>query len=442
MIDYLRRLCSTFVIRGGGALLGLVLNMAVARSYGVTLSGEFYQAYYFSSLLISICMMGLGYVIVHKVTPFFNEQKSNSLGNVLFSSSFYAVLIAVSLVSGVIILFSDFFSNYVFHEAGKHNVLYLTLCILLPGSISALYAELLKALKEPNRSIIVANILCNGIFVCFIFLRKTKSVITILEMYIIANWIAVGCIWLLNKKIFERFKVGFVSPKSVYDVYLKNKELVRNFWSENFSLMSINLANAALGMLDALVIGIMMTSSDVAIYSVANKIASRGSLILTTVNTIVGYQFADKAFLGDNAGLRKIMIRYTRIMAVLGFLFFIGMMFFPMLIPFLFGVEFYDSIKYTRLLAIGQLVMIITGPSAYFLIMTGKIMEYRKITILSAMLCVILNIILVKKFGIYGAVFTNIATLFSKNVWGFIYVLKFAKISVYDFFVDRESKLE
>ncbi len=425
-------ICS-LAVRGGGVLLNFALNLTLAWLYGARFSGEYYLAYNFSALAVSAAFMGLNYVIVHKTTPFYTREGEHAKGNMLISASLYLTLSASVLICAGITAFSGFFSGYVFDNGEMRGAIIIAAIMVIPGSACMLVSELLKALKKPNMSIVMSNIAVNALLILLLVAFRGRGVTTVLIFNIFAYIVSVIVIIALNMKLFREHGVALCSPLRTAALCRDNWELVKEFWAENLTLAVISISNVVLSVFDTLVIGAMMTASDVAVYSVANKVTSVGSLILTTVNAIIGCQFAELSFRNDREGLKRVMVRYTRIMLPAGVLYMAAAQLFAWLIPYVFGTEFACGASYARLLSLGQFIMIITGPSAYFLIMTGRARLYQRITVCSAVFSVISNLMLVSRFGVNGAVWSSILTLTFKNVWGFACVLGSEKIKILDF---------
>lgn len=428
--------------RGSGVILTFILNIILARRYGPELSGYYYIFYNFLALIDSVVFMGFGYVIVHKITPYFSsydDDGSIRIGNTMLSITIYVLVLNAVLMTVVTGIFSKPLSMYLCGSYNYSATVVLTVFSLVPYTAMFLLAELLKALKKPNWSITCTNIIVNILFIFLILVAKSEHINWIMCMYCLANIMSFIIMTGVCIQVFKGKNIQVYSLHVTKDNYVIDADIYKEYLKENRVLTAVNVSNVILNVFDTIVIGSMLSSTDVALYSVANKVVSFGSIILTTVNTVIGYKIAELSYKGDENALKKILVKYTRIMFPLGGLYYVFAIAFSFTIPFIFGSSYRNSIILAILLAIGQLISIITGPCSYFMIMTGQTKRYQKIVVYTAALTIALNLILVKYMGIFGSVVTSIFTLTFKNVLTFIYSKRSVSLKVKDFISFKED---
>ena len=430
------------IFRGSGVILTFLLNIILARRYGAELSGYYYIFYNFLALVDSIVFMGFSYVVVHKITPYLSANRTDAdirRGNTMLTITIYILIVNAIVMMMVLELFSRPLSTYLCGNASYHTTVMITAFCIVPYTAMFLLAELLKALKKPNWSITCTNIAVNGLFVLLICVIGMRNINSIMYLYFWANVISFVAMIALCWKELRGKKVRIYSLGETKRNYLMDTVIYNAYLKENWTLMAVNVSNVILNVFDTIVIGSMLSSTEVALYSVANKVVSFGSIILTTVNTIIGYKIADFSYRGDENALRRVLVKYTRIMFPLGGVYYIFAIAFSVCIPYIFGQEYKGSILLAILLAVGQLVTIITGPCSYFMIMTGYTKKYQKIVVYTAGLTIVLNLLLVRWLGVWGSVITSIFTLTFKNVVTFIFSKNSISLKLRDFVVLRED---
>lgn len=430
------------IFRGSGVILTFLLNIILARRYGAEISGYYYIFYNFLALVDSVVFMGFGYVVVHKITPYLSGNRTNDdirRGNTMLTITIYVLIVNAIIMMIVLFLFSRPLSAYLCGNTSYRVTVMITAFCIIPYTAMFLLAELLKALKKPNWSITCTNITINGLFVIMICAIGVEDVNSIMYLYLGANILSFVVMTALCVNILRDKEVYIYSLKKTKRNYLMDAEIYKAYLKENWTLTAVNVSNVILNVFDTIVIGSMLSSKDVALYSVANKVVSFGSIILTTVNAIIGYKIADLSYRGEQGALRKVLVKYTRVMFPLGGLYYIFAVAFSFCIPFLFGQEYRESVVLAILLAVGQLITIITGPCSYFMIMTGHTKEYQRIVVYTAMLTIVLNLLLVRLFGIWGSVITSIFTLTFKNVITFVFSKNSISLKMKDFIVLRED---
>lgn len=434
-----KELIKTYSFRASGIILVFALNIVLSRIYGIDMSGQYYTAYNFMTLASSLAFLGFGYVIVHYITPCYSRQSNVYLGNLLLSISVYTIIVTILIVSLVMVLGINFFSEYLYGNSNYKNCILLSCFAMLPYVAILTLAELLKSLKKPNRSIVAANVVSNLIFILLLLIKTDiKNIACLLFLYAISNIIAFIILIVVNYNFFYKNSIQIYSLKNTIQGFYKNKDRCIQFQKENLTLAIVSIANAVLGVFDTLVISSMLTSADVAIYSIANKVISFGGIILTTMNALIGFKIADLSYRGDKKGLANILIHYTRIMIPLGICYYIFAVGFAFLIPYIFGPDYYSSIAISILLAIGQFITIATGPCSYFAIMTGHGKKYLQIVLCSAIISIITNLIFVPYWGVYGSVIGNLAALLYKNLRTFLFTKQQMNIKFRQFFTIKE----
>lgn len=428
-----KELIVPYIIRGSGVLLTFVLNVVLARIYGADLSGEYYVLYNILALIASVIFLGFGYVIVHYITPYYGKNCDSQKGNYLFTSSLYTILVMTLIVGTAVYLFRKQISVYLFGSTDYDSAIQLLILAIFPYLGILLFTELFKALRKPNQSIFAANIIVNIILIALLLCYRRKGIREIYTCFILAHTISVLCLLLLYKGLFKSRGIRVLNPTEMRYLYKENKSILYAYSKENITLSVVAISNILLSVFDTFVISHQLTTTDVALYSVANKVVSFGSIILTTVNSIIGFQIADLAYKNDRKALSRILLKYTQIMIPLGFAYYIFAAVFALVIPFIFGKDYAGSISLCYALALGQFISIITGPCSYFVIMTGHAKKYTEITIIAAIISVISNLLLVPIFGVYGAVISNILTLFYKNVHTFLFAKGTVNLRITDF---------
>ena len=135
----------------------------------------------------------------------------------------------------------------------------------------------------------------------------------------------------------------------------------------------------------------------------------------------------------DMEGLKKVIHQSTKMIfcssAPLVIIFFI----FPEFFLGLFGEEFKVGVNAFIFLSCGRLISSFSGSVGNILQMTGNQNIYAKIILFGAILNVLLNLILIPRYGINGAA---IASMCSLTVWNLSMVLVVKKkFGFYTFYI-------
>ena len=203
-----------------------------------------------------------------------------------------------------------------------------------------------------------------------------------------------------------------------------NRRELLGFSAPLFLMESLNFI---LMRVDVIMIGIFLMSQQVGIYNAATRVAMLQLIPLASVNSIFAPMIAEYHGRGDLVSLRKNFKVATRWIFSLAFPFCLFVMLFPAPLLRLFGSEFASGSKALIILAVGQLVDAATGPVDYLIMMTGHPKLTLSNSLFLALLNVILNLLLIPRFGIVGAAMataTSIAVVNLLRLAEVYYILK------------------
>lgn len=178
------------------------------------------------------------------------------------------------------------------------------------------------------------------------------------------------------------------------------------------------------GWIDTVMLGIYATSADVGVYNLALKLAALAALPLMAVNTIAAPQMAEAFGRGDLARLSRIVAQAGRLVMFGSIPITVALLMAPKFWLGIFGPEVAIAAPALIVLTCAYLVSALAGPVGYLLQMTGRQVAFQNITLFSLGLCVLLNAVLIPKYGIVGAAATTAAGLIAWNGIGAVYVYR------------------
>jgi O-antigen/teichoic acid export membrane protein len=167
---------------------------------------------------------------------------------------------------------------------------------------------------------------------------------------------------------------------------------------------------------DILMLGAYSNAENVGIYSVVIRFGLIVSFILTSINMVLAPKFAELFYSNKHDSLIKVaqksskLIFYTTVPIVVLFI-----LFGKNILNF-FGADFVPGYEALVLISLGQFINSICGSVGYFMNMTGHQSSFNKIIIVSTLINVILNWLLIPRWGVTGAAFSS---LISTVFWNF-----------------------
>jgi O-antigen/teichoic acid export membrane protein len=173
-----------------------------------------------------------------------------------------------------------------------------------------------------------------------------------------------------------------------------------------------------------LIAGAFVTSSDIAYLSAAQRTAMLTSFGLMVVNMVVAPRYARLWKENNIKEMQRLAKWSTRGMIVLVLPIITLMLVVPSWIMSLFGDEFSVAGDLLAIIAIGQFVNVATGSVGYLLSMSGHERDFRRVTLFSGPLTIILSYIFIVQWGVLGAAIAMAIGLSLQNLLALFMVKK------------------
>jgi O-antigen/teichoic acid export membrane protein len=224
----------------------------------------------------------------------------------------------------------------------------------------------------------------------------------------------------LGRRLWKR-----AMPEGIVPVQFDTRDLLRS----SLPLFWMDVTSVLIGITDTLILGIWRDASEVGIYTVARRVAVLTSAMLTAVNVVVAPKFAGMYRRGELDAISRLARRSAKLVTAVAAPYLLAVVLVPHWILGVFGPGFSAGSTALVLLAFGQFVAAATGSVGYLLIMTGHERSMRNNTILAAALSIVLQLVLIPRFGFVGAAAaTSISSVVSNLVammlvWRYLSIL-------------------
>jgi O-antigen/teichoic acid export membrane protein len=356
------------------------------------------------------------------------------------------LIIPISFTISVIIFFlSPYMARYIFHKEYLSNYFRIISIGIIPYVLFIINSESLRGLKKIKEYAFLQNL---GIsFTASVFLGLSLIIIKNSYMPVTIYAAAILIMALLSSFLwFKKFRSANLPASTQtyqnFDFTSKSSEAFNSTVTtdhlsppDNISykyILSVSTPmlisgslSVFLGLIDITILGILKTSSEVGIYSVAVKLSSVAMMALVAINTIAAPKFAEFWGKGDKKGLTKIAQQSTKLIFWTSLPVLLVFLIFPSSILEIFGPGFKVGAIALIMLTIGQFINAISGSVGYILAMTGFQVFLQNGMIASIIINIILNLLLVPKYGINGAAFASMITLI---FWNIIFSMKVKSI--------------
>ena len=165
-----------------------------------------------------------------------------------------------------------------------------------------------------------------------------------------------------------------------------------------------------------ILLGWFADPAQVALFSIALRVAMLNSFILRAVNAVVGARFAELYHRADLAGLRTLALHSSRLMALVAIPLLLLLLYCAQPLLAIFGDEFVLAVPCLIILSIGQFLNVITGAVCLLLEMTGSEARLRQFELISALVMLVLGFTLVPLWGALGAAIATACAVGSVNL--------------------------
>ncbi|WP_223546401.1 oligosaccharide flippase family protein [Priestia aryabhattai] len=169
-------------------------------------------------------------------------------------------------------------------------------------------------------------------------------------------------------------------------------------------------------------------SREVGYYGIANLIITTLMMIPSTLNQIMIPYISEVS--GDYEKVKNILKKFrVRSIFLISIVSVVSASLVPILLPIVFGEEYSNSVVYFQILLVGMFFWSLYSPKGITLMSVGRTDLNFYTSLLSFVINLILNYVLIKKYGMIGAATANTLTYFCTIfINGYFFKVHFKKI--------------
>ncbi|WP_457786664.1 flippase [Geobacillus sp. Geo 8.1] len=393
--DFLTKIVESFFGKASFAIFNMLFSLVCTRLYGPEIFGEYTYAFTLVTFLMIFAIAGLDNGLIY-YTP--------KVGN-----KFLSLSIVVNFIFSAVLIFL----SYIFV---KDSFIQLMLPLVWLVSLEQVFFGIYRATGRIKKYYYI-----NG------FASISLRIIFIVVFHILFG---VNVIYIAIATY-----LSFIFSNLLYFYQNKDRfgkiEFDKEFLKYSFLLVLVSVMGVVMDRIDILMIGNMMTNKDVGIYQVSSQIANLVSMLLMIFNTVFAPQISEFYHNGKLDELRKLYIQSTRLLGLGALIFVIFLSIFSKYILMVFGKEIAEGQIALIFRGIGQFINAAVGSVWLMLAMTGKPKLQMYGNFAACIINVILNYILIPKYGINGAAFASMVAIGFVNILGYILVRREFKVKVY-----------
>jgi O-antigen/teichoic acid export membrane protein len=376
------------VAEGSSRLLDAALIIYMTRILGPTEFGKFAFVLAFVSVFVMLSDFGLATVTTREFSQDKNAEKEYS--------TVLSLKIILSAIALVLMLIGSFFIT---SDLVVRKVIWILAIFSLMDNFFFIIYSFLRARQqmEYEAGIKIFQTLIT-IVIGFFILFKFPSILNVSYGYLIANFIALSAILLfIHFRVFN-LRLGF------------NKVVLQKFFSFSWPLGVAAIFGAIFINIDSVIMGHLGKITEVGWYNVA-KVIVGFAVIPATLITMSFYPALSKLFKESKEKLQRVWNYYMESMIILAIpIMFGGFILSSQIIDFIYGPSYRPAILAFQILIFSAGIGLLYGPYLTMLVVSNQQKKYLWINIIAAITNVILNLVLIPKYSLYGAAAATIAT--------------------------------
>lgn len=400
-----------YSLRMAGILLSFIFTKVIVTVFGIEAWGRFSLSFTYLFLLTVLTKAGFDMALMRFASQWHEKDLRVLRGVYLQCLRFIlpvGILLSISLFWG-----ANFLAQWLNKPEMNNDFRWVSLGIL-PFSFITIHSEGLRGLHQVtfyNFAQTVGNFLITLLLlpIFYYFFGKEIQPISLFISGVVIVSLLTAWQWLKSIEIREKI-VNYFKFSEVKDVAMP--------------MFLSNIIFVAMGYLDVFILGFYAPDAEIGGYSVASKLSNVLTIPLFAVSGFVAPKITSFYHQHQIKELQQLLLHSSKIVAITILPIFIFIVFFPMFLLGLLGVNDPQSETILIVIALGYCFNALAGSTDITLQMTGHEKIFRNIALFSIAINLILNFILIPVYGTLGAAYSNLITVILWNVLSIIYARK------------------
>jgi|GEM_PF-4204874 len=392
----------TFIggIVGRGLRYGI--NIIISRGLGTEALGVFTMGLILLQASAMVSRLGLDHA-TQKYIPIYLSENNNRK----FSGTI-VVAVIIPLIIGTLIGLLLYSINPVISSRTNYS-LQGELSVFLLGI--PLFASMMvvrsitKGLKETKYSVYIRDICQSGLAIIF----------AILASYVFSQFRILSVGYVISIAISLVLGLYFIINESKDLLVTKPQVEILKLLKYSVPLTAVMVSQYLISWTDILMLGSLTTAKSVGLYQAAFQTSALLTIILYSVNSIFPSLASDLYSSGNLAKLNKLYTTSTKWVSYLTAFLLLLVIVFSKEILLIFEIQNEIARKTLIILSTTQAIVAATGPAGFLLSMSGyeRIESVNTVSVLA--INIVLNYILITKYGILGAAIATSVSLLLLN---------------------------
>jgi len=404
-------------------VFAFISRILIAKYYTQGEYGIFSLGYTILFISAIVGALGLQEGVARQIAYYKGKGNNKAMSGVIFFSLLFSLVAGITLF---ILLFSssNIISIKVFHLL-KFSYYLKIFSIAIPFFILLfVLTSIFRGFSSVKENVLFTNSLRNLLFLSFLSYIILKS--------FTFKWVIISYSTsiIISSIIFVLY---FVSKSKSFFSGLSIKKIDSSFGKEliifSLPLLLVSILSQIMNWTDTLMLGYFKTAEVVGLYNAALPLGQFVSMALGSMLFIYMPIVSELHAKNRIYEMKRSYTTLTKWLSVVTLPLVLIFVFFPRTtLSFLFGAKYILASTVLQILAIGFFINNMLGPNGATLLAMGKTRFLMYVTFVAAAINVILNAILIPKYGIEGAATATVTALVSINVIRVIRLYSISKI--------------
>lgn len=398
-------------------------KIAIAKYFGSEIYGLFSLAIIVIGIITSVAALGLGEGIIRYVSYYRGKKRFEAI-NILINKSRNLFLITAVLSTIGLILAAPFISDKIFHSE-SFTPLIIGMAFAIPFILlSNIYLGVLRGFEKIKTYSALINIYQNSarLILIILFLMMGFGILSISLSYVLTFAGLLLLSWYYSRKNFDKEEIKENN---------KGKKILSNAMAYSWPLLFTGVLYNAFYWTDSLLLGYFDSVEIVGLYNAAITITSlfgiAPDLFMQMFFPLISFKYSQ----GKKELIAQLTRQVVKWIYILNIAVFLLVFFFPEhILKILFGTEFIAASGTLRLLSIGALFSGTIGLATNLLSIKGKTKTVLVDFIIFTTFNLLLNILLIPKYGMAGAALTTIFTQAAFLITAFYQIKRAYKFNI------------
>ena len=391
------------------AAAGYLFKVYLARVLGAESLGIYTLGMTIVAFLGVFNALGLPQSAVRFVAAYSATGKMDLLRGFL-GRGFLLLLGSNLLLGGVVLLLGPWVAVHIYHTPALSPYMGLFALIMLFGVLNAFLGQALAGYKDVARRTVITSFIANPATMVFTLVlvalgyRLWGYIFAQVASAVVVLVLLLAMVWRLTPKAARSFSTGLPGLE---------KEVI------SFSMIAfgVSFLEFLISQADRVLIGFYLDVREVGIYAVAGALVTFVPIMLQSVNQIFSPIIADLHARQQKELLGRIFQTLTKWILGLTIPLAAVMIIFARPLMRIFGHDFEIGWPILVIGTLGQLVNCGVGSVGYLLLMSGNQRRLIRVQAVMAAVMVVLNLLLIPRWGIVGAAVGASATNVVTNIW-------------------------